>query len=132
MASKKPQHPKFRFLCLLFGPCSHAEGVRLRTAQTSAVHPALAPLSCVDLCLFYLKCVVCMACDLRDNRPYPGDSRETDPSFASENANAVFLEAIKHSDAHGNTREKSRLREMTINHISRATVINGMQLGRYL
>ena len=74
--------------------------------QTTRVHPALAPLSRVDLCLFYLKCIVCVACDLRDNRPYPGEGRETDPSFAAENANAVFLEAIKHSDLHGETGRK--------------------------
>ncbi|XP_026193844.1 uncharacterized protein LOC34618537 [Cyclospora cayetanensis] len=77
-----------------------ADGVRIKAHQTVTVHPALAPMSRVDLCLFYLKCVVCVACDLRDNRPYPGETRETDPSFASENANAVFLEAIKHSEFH--------------------------------
>ncbi|KAL8272920.1 hypothetical protein Esti_003151 [Eimeria stiedai] len=75
-----------------------SDGVRIRAHQGLTVHPALAPLTLVDQCLFYLKCIVCVACDLRDNRPYPGDSRETDPSFASENANAVFLEAIKHLD----------------------------------
>ena len=81
--------------------CSPAEGVHVLGQQSATVHPALQPLSRVDLCLFYLKCIVCVACDLRHNKPYPGESRETDPTFAAETANAVFLEAIKHYELCG-------------------------------
>ena len=64
--------------------------------DTLKVHPALKPFTRVELCLFYLNCIVCVACDLKHNKPYPGGSRETEPVFAAETANAVFLEAVKH------------------------------------
>lgn len=80
---------------------SPVEAVRLQSAQTLSVHPALAPLSRVELCLFYLKCVVCIVTDIRDNRPFPGEGKESSPAYAAESANAVFLHSVKRSDAEG-------------------------------
>lgn len=84
---------------------SYESFVALPASPVSAsVHPALPPLTAVDRCIFYLKAIVCVACDLRDNEALRSDDPETNPAFAAESANAVFLEAIKHIDNHGEVR----------------------------
>ncbi|KYK71782.1 hypothetical protein TGPRC2_224510B, partial [Toxoplasma gondii TgCatPRC2] len=78
---------------------SYERFVRLPAKPSSlSVHPALAPLTVVDRCLFYFKCITCVACDLRDNEALKREVPETNPAFAAESANAVLLESVKRID----------------------------------
>ncbi|PHJ21500.1 hypothetical protein CSUI_004654 [Cystoisospora suis] len=80
---------------------SYERFVALPASPVSAsVHPALPPLTAVDRCIFYLKAIVCVACDLRDNEALRSDDSDTNPAFAAESANAVLLEAVKHVGDH--------------------------------
>ncbi|KAF8819562.1 hypothetical protein IE077_000835, partial [Cardiosporidium cionae] len=62
---------------------------------TAALHPALQPFTRIQKCHFYMKCLITLTCDIRDNTQY-NENQDSNPVYCAETVNSLFLESLKY------------------------------------